>query len=210
MKLTSLTLTSYIGLLAFASLHAQEFQRFSFDAGGGFDTPVGNTGRELNTGWNVRGGAGVNINPYFGVMLDAGYDSFGINAATLNAVGVPGGDLHVFHATIDPVVHLNPKGRIDFYLTGGAGFFHRYQEFTQPTLAYSTGFNPFFGFFPVAYPANQILASYSVNKPGADIGAGVAFGSKWHGKFFAEARYDRIYMRNSHTDYLPVSFGFRW
>lgn len=107
MKLTSLTLTS-LGLFTFASLHAQEFQRFSFDVGGGFDTPVGNTGRELNTGWNVRGGAGVNINPYFGVMLNAGYDSFGINAATLNAVGVPGGDLHVFHATIDPVVHLNP------------------------------------------------------------------------------------------------------
>jgi hypothetical protein len=29
--------------------------------------------------------------------------------------------------------------------------------------------------------------------------------------FFAEARYHRIFMGNDlHTDYLPVSFGFRW
>jgi hypothetical protein len=43
-----------------------------------------------------------------------------------------------------------------------------------------------------------------------DAGAGIAFGTKWHGKFFAEARYDRIFMRNSHTDYVPIACGFRW
>jgi len=40
---------------------------------------------------------------------------------------------------------------------------------------------------------------------------GIALGTKWHGKFFAEARYHRIIMGNyGHTDYVPVSFGFRW
>ncbi len=74
----------------------------------------------------------------------------------------------------------------------------------------ATGFDPFFGFYPVAVPTTLILASYSVNKPGIDVGAGIAFGSKWHGKFFAEAKYDRIFMGQYHTDYLPVTFGFRW
>ncbi len=199
-----------LGMLAFASLNAQEVKRFSFEAGAGFVTPVGTSGQHLETGWDIRGGAGVNLSPYFGVMLNAGYDSFGINAATLNAVGVPGGDLRVFKATIDPIVHLNPKGRFDVYATGGGGIYHRTQEFTQPTVGYATGFDPFFGFYPYAYQANQVLASYTVNKPGIDAGMGLAFGSKWHGKFFAEARYNRIFMRNSHTDYVPVSFGFRW
>jgi hypothetical protein len=27
-------------------------------------------------------------------------------------------------------------------------------------------------------------------------GLGIALGTKWHGKFFAEARYDRIFMGN--------------
>jgi hypothetical protein len=76
-----------------------------------------------------------------------------------------------------------------------------------------TGFDPFFGFYPVGVPANQVLSSYSVNKPGIDIGVGIAFGSKWHGKFFAEARYERMFMGNrfsNDTEFVPVTFGFRW
>jgi hypothetical protein len=128
----------------------------------------------------------------------------------LNNIGVPGGGLHVFSATLDPIVHLNPKGHVDVYLTGGGGLYHRYQEFTQPNVAVTTGFDPFFGFYPVAVPVNQVLASYSVNKPGIDGGAGIAIGTKWHGKIFAEAKYNRIFMGNYYTDYVPVTFGFRW
>jgi hypothetical protein len=119
--------------------------------------------------------------------------------------------VHVFSATVDSIVHLNPKGRFDVYLTGG-GVYHYHQDFTQPSVATFTSFNPFFGgFFPVAVPTTEILGSYSVNKPGIDAGMGFALGNKWHGKFFAEARYDRIFMAsNRHVDYVPVSFGFRW
>jgi len=77
-------------------------------------------------------------------------------------------------------------------------------------VATTFGYNPFFGFFPTVVPATQILSSYSVNKPDVDVGAGIALGTKWHGKFFAEAKYDRIFMGTFHTDYVPVSFGFRW
>jgi hypothetical protein len=41
------------------------------------------------------------------------------------------------------------------------------------------------------------------------VGAGIAFGKKWGGKFFAEARYNRIFIGDRHTDYIPVTFGFR-
>ena len=116
----------------------------------------------------------------------------------------------MFSATLDPIVHLNPKGHFDLYLTGGGGLYHRYQEFTQPSVQVTTGFDPFFGFYPVAVPVTQVLGSYSVNKFGVDAGAGVAMGTKWHGKIFAEAKYNRIFMGNFHTDYVPVTFGFRW
>ena len=195
------------------ALSAQEFSHITGGFGAGFTQAVGDTGKRLDTGWNIRAGAGVNFSPYFGVMLNGAYDSMGINSATLTNIGVPGGRLSVFSATLDPIVHLNPKGHVDVYVTGGAGLFHRYQEFTAPTVDVVTGFDPFFGFVPVGLPANQVLASYSVNKPGMDIGAGIAFGSKWHGKFFAEAKYMRIFMgsnRASDTEYLPVTFGFRW
>jgi hypothetical protein len=134
----------------------------------------------------------------------------GINSTTLANFGVPGGGLHVFSATLDPIVHLNPKGRTDVYVTAGGGLYHRNQDFTAPSVGVVSGFNPFFGFFPLAVPTTQILASSSVNKPGIDAGAGIEFGSKWHGKFFAEAKYNRIFMGQFHTDYIPVTFGFRW
>jgi hypothetical protein len=133
----------------------------------------------------------------------------GINSTTLSNLGVPGGNVHILSATLDPIVHLNPHGRTDVYLTGGGGLFRWYQQFTQPSVAVVPGFNPFFGFFPTAIPTTQVLSSYSVNKPGVDVGAGVQFGSLWHGRFFAEARYEHIYMSHSHVDFIPVTFGFR-
>jgi hypothetical protein len=205
-----LVVTSGLLLLASTILGAQETQRFSFDIGGGFTNPVGNTGRHLDDGWNVGAGFGVNFSPHLGVMLDLGYNSMGINSGTLGNLGFGGGNLNVFSATIDPVVHLNPHGHLDVYVTGGGGLYHRYQDFTQPAVATVTGFDPFFGFFPVNVPVNQVVSSYSVNKPGIDVGMGVAFGTKWRGKIFAEARYNRIFMGAYHTDYVPVTFGYRW
>jgi opacity protein-like surface antigen len=184
--------------------------KFSFSIGGGFTRPVGNTSRNLDSGWNVRGGVGYKFTDRFGANLNLGFDSMGINSDVLNSVGAPGGDVHIFSATLDPIVHLNPRGHVDVYLTGGGGLFHWNQEFTQPTVSALPVYNPFFGLYPAGVPTTQVLGSYSVNKPGIDVGAGIAFGAIRNGKFFAEARYDHIYMTNSHVDYLPVTFGFRW
>src|SRR5579859_3967400 len=200
-----------IGFLFAATLGAQELSRFSFDLGGGFTQPVGNTGRHLDEGWNIRSGAGFNFSQYVGLMIQADYNRLGINGATLRSAGFPDGNVSVFSATLDPIVHLTPRSHFDVYLIGGGGLYRRTQEFTQPSFATFTGFNPFFGFYNAAVPTTQVLASYTVNKPGVNGGMGIALGTKWHGKFFAEARYHHIIMSNyQNTDYLPVSFGFRW
>lgn len=203
--------TAGVSLVFGVIANAQEVQRFSFDVGGGFTEPLGNTGRNLDIGWNVGAGAGFNFSQYVGAMIDVNYNRFGINGSTLNAVGFPGGDVGIFSATLDPIVHLTPHGRFDLYVIGGGGMYRQNQEFTAPTIAGITGFDPFFGFYTAAVPSTQVLASNSVVKPGVDGGLGVAFGTKWHGEFFAEARYNRIFMNNNqHTDFLPVTFGFRW
>jgi len=200
-----------LGLLIAGSLGAQEVSHFSFDIGGGFTNPVGNTGRQLDEGWNIRGGAGFNFSQNVGALVQVDYNRWGINGATLNNVGFPGGNVSVFSATLDPIVHLTPRGKFDLYLIGGGGLYRREQQFTQPTVTAFTAYDPFFGFYTAAVPTTEVLSSYTVNKPGVNGGAGIAFGSKWHGKFFAEARYNRIFMSNNmHTDYIPVTFGFRW
>jgi hypothetical protein len=205
----SLVLLVGAGLLGLGVAGAQETSGFAFSVGTGFTTPVGATGRYTDVGWNVGAGAGYNFSPYVGALVDLDYNRMGINSSTLADFGAPGGGVHIFSATLDPIVHLMPKSHVDVYVTGGGGFYHRQQDFTAPTVAVAGSYG-FFGYYPVAVPGTVILSSSSINKPGVDIGMGFAFGSKWHGKFFAEAKYNRIIMGQFHTDYVPVTFGFRW
>lgn len=193
-----------------ATLGAQEVPKFAFSAGAGFTTPVAAAGNNLDMGWNLRAGFGTYFTREFGVNLDFGFDRMGITSSQLTNLGYAGGDSDVFSVTLNPIVHLLPHGPVDIYATGGGGFYHYYQNFTQPAVVTGFGFNPFFGPFPYTGVANVTVASYSTNKPGIDAGMGVAFGHKWGGKFFAEARWDRIFLNNGYKfDFVPVTFGFR-
>jgi opacity protein-like surface antigen len=205
-------LTSSFGLLIAFSMSAQEVPPFTFNIGAGFTNPVGNTGSHLDTGWNIGAGAGYNFNSVFAVKAEFQYNDFGINRATLLNIGVPDGSVRLWSLTLNPVVHLNPhRGPVDVYVTGGGGLYHRTQEFTAPTIATVTGFDPWFGFFfPVSVQANQVLASNTVNKPGFNVGMGLSFGTKWKAKAYAEARYHRMFIGDFHMDYLPVTFGIRF
>ncbi|HEY7338564.1 MAG TPA: outer membrane beta-barrel protein [Bryobacteraceae bacterium] len=201
-----------IALLFAAAVSAQEYHHMTFDFGTGFTTPVNVSADHLDTGWNIQGGVGANFNPWIGAKVQVGYDSMGINRRTLFNIGFPGGNVHVFSATLDPIIHFNPHSPVGFYAIGGTGLYRRTQEFTAPTITTVTGFDPFFGlFYPVGIPTNQVLASYTVNKIGINAGGGFEFGPRRRGKIFAEARWTRIFLTsNIHTDYVPVTFGFRW
>jgi hypothetical protein len=198
--------TSCFALLFGGTLSAQEYSHWAFDIGGGFTQTVGNTGRSLDNGWNLGGGVGWNFSPYLGAMVQTNYNSLGINSTTLSNIGVPGGGVHVFSATVDPILHLHPHGHWDAYIVGGGGLYHEYEDLTAPSAGGFYG-GPFFGF----YPGQVILSAYSVNKPGANIGAGVALGTKWHAKFYAESRWNHVFGSNGqHLDFVPVTFGVRW
>jgi hypothetical protein len=204
-------LASGIGVLLIGAISAQETPRATFNVGGGFTQTLGATGRRIDPGWNFDAGAGYNFHPYVGLMLQFNYNQLDVNTATVNALGFPAGNIRQWSLTLDPVIHTNPRGPVDLYFIGGGGLYQRTQEFTQPATAVVTGFDPFFGFYQFGVPANQVVASYTVNKPGVNGGMGVSFGSKWHVKFYGEARYHRMFLGNDrHTDLLPVTFGIRW
>jgi hypothetical protein len=206
-------LATFLTLCALAALPASaQLSHFTGQIGGGFSEPVYDIGNRLNTGWNVTAGVGANVNPRFGLMLDFMFNDFAINRTTLNSLQVPDGTTRVWGFTLDPVVHLNPEGATDFYLTGGGGIYHRTVEFTQPALATVSVFDPFFGIiYPANIGVNQVIGSYTNLKGGLDGGAGVAFkiGSS-HVRFFAEAKYHHIYTRPAATTIVPVTFGLRW
>jgi len=139
------------------------------------------------------------------------YNSMGINSTTLQALEFPGGNTHIWAFTADPVLRLNPHGKLDLYLTGGYGVYHRHVEFTQPTIASFTVFDPFFGlFYPVGVPANQVLLEYSTTKGGVNGGGGISMPlGHSRARMYLEARYHQMYTKRP-TAFLPVTFGFRW
>lgn len=188
--------------------------RFTGSIGVGFTEPVKDIGSRLDVGWNIAAGAGINLHRNFGINLDFMFNDLAINRATLDNQQVPDGTTRVWGFSLDPIVHFNrsDEARTDFYLTGGAGIYHRTVEFTQPAIATVAVFDPFFG---VIYPANigvnEVIASRSNVKGGLDIGGGVSFRvGSGRAKIFAEARYHHIYTRDTPTTLLPVTFGIRW
>jgi opacity protein-like surface antigen len=203
-------IASGIGLLLAGAVFAQETPKFTFNIGGGFTQPVGETGARLNNGWNLGAGAGYNFTSHVGALVQFSDNQSDINRATLNNLGFPGANVNIWSLTLNPIVHTNPRGPVDLYFIGGGGFYHWRQEFTAPDVAAVTGFDPFFGFFQAVVPTQDVLSSYSVNKPGVNGGLGLAFGTKWNLKFYAEARYHRIIFGDRHADMLPVTFGVRW
>jgi hypothetical protein len=206
MRISALVLS--LGLMAAGGVYAQETQPFSFAVGGGYTNSLGSSGRYLDNGWNVQAGGGFNFNSHLGAMLDFNYNSLGINSATLGNLGAPGGGVHIMSFTIDPIVHVAHYSHVDFYLIGGGGLYHRYDNLTAPSVGFAPVITPL-GFFNTPVVGETVLASYSINKPGFDAGAGIAFGTKWHAKVYAEARYNRM-LTSTPTDFIPVTFGVRW
>lgn len=202
-------LLTTILMLVGSLVSAQESNRFTYGLGAGFTTGVGTTGSYVDMGWNVRGNAGINFNNWLGVNLNVGYDSMGINSATLANIGAPGGFMSVFSMTVDPEVHLTPKRRADLYVFGGGGWFRQEEEFSQPSTNLTPPSYPTLGFYSGF--SNSAVGNYSVNKAGIDAGLGVNIKALGSGKIFAEARYDRIFLTNGyHSDFVPVTFGYRW
>ncbi len=202
-----------LGALALARPSAAQ-GLFTGKIGGGFTEPVWDIGNRLNRGWNVTAGAGVNLTRegHVGVLGEFNYNRFGLSNGALNAANVPGGDMSLWSFTANPRVRLNPRGKVDFYLIGGGGVYHRTIDFTAPGFSNITAFDPFFGIlFPATISTTQVLASRSNTKGGLNGGAGFEIKlGQGNAKFFGEARYHHMYTRPTATTFVPVTFGFSW
>ena len=132
-QMNKLAFSSCFGLVCMGTLSAQEVSHFSFELGAGFTQTVGNTGRYLNDGWNLQGGVGYNFSPYIGVAGRGRLQFAGLQRHDVRQLaGIPGGDVNMFSATIDPIVHLTPRSHFDLYAIGGGGLYHWYEQFSAP------------------------------------------------------------------------------
>jgi len=151
--------------------------------------------RNLNdVGWNIAGGAGI-TGRYFGVMLDATYNEFGIGRRTLFQNGADDGHQRFWGFTLDPVFHVNQRGPVDFYITGGGGIYGAQTSLNQR-------------FYSGNFYRNDYYFRSTTYKPGVDGGVGFAYsigGSRI--KVFAEARFHHVFTSGTESSFIPVTLG---
>jgi hypothetical protein len=211
--------TSLYTLLAFTltcctplSLAQSEDHHFTANVGAGFTAPTGRISNSLDIGGNVQAGAGFNFNRYLSINGTFAFQGLGITRSALSAVNEPDGNGRVYTLTVDPKFTFPLRGRSGFYLLAGGGWLRRTVQFTQPTVATTFVFDPWWGYVgPALVQANQVLGSVSENAGVWDIGGGMNFPlPRTRVKLYLEARYYDGLTNSTHTSLVPITFGIRW
>jgi hypothetical protein len=183
----------------------------TFHAGAGYTSLVGPITHSLDNGWNIQAGGGYMFTPNFGLIGDYHYFGLGVPMSVLNSLSVPDGSAWVHALTFGPEIRLAPDSKIDPYIIGEAGWYRRTVQFTRPTTATVTAFDPFFGFFPAVIPANQVLGTIQRDGFGGNAGVGFAVRIReGRAKVFAEARYHYAMHARRDTQIVPFTVGIRW
>jgi hypothetical protein len=126
----------------------------------GLSTPTNPVATRLDAGWNLAGGVGV-THGSLGILVDAMFNDFGINQAALVRAGARGGSQKYWAVTVDPIFHVNQRGPVDFYLTGGGGLYSRITKYRASS-----------GLVGQDSGRYDLISSETLYKPGVNGGAG--------------------------------------
>jgi hypothetical protein len=170
-------------------------------------------------------GGGLNFNKHVALLAEYQFMDDKLPGYLIAEAEAQGGHAHIWSLTLDPVVDLFPKASNDIYVTGGGGFYRKVSSFTDPEEEEECYY------FCEVYEANVVVAHFSSNQGGFNIGAGyqhrvgeMAGDSKT--RLFVEARYVEVlspavtglspngsgYITtvNADTKMVPVTVGVRF
>ena len=209
----------FAGLLCKAQAARADGQRqdhsCTVDAGGSYAIPKGLDGKNFENGWGVRGGVGVALwqtkeKRGWSVFLSShyNYDKFRAMKEALATAKMDNGQLDAatsahggFTAvTLDPEFRYAVDRRLNFYGSGGFGWFRRTVDFE--------GVNP----GTLTQPDVGSFGRVASNSGVYDIGGGVNVGRKRSGglMIFVEGRVYHGAAINRSSTLVPVSAGIRW
>jgi hypothetical protein len=205
-----ITLGGWIVLLWAATAPAQS--NWNVEVGGGVTAPTGDISSHLTKGWNIDLGGGYEFNKTLELDANFVFNGLGVSKAALQALQMPDGNARVMSLTVGPKVHFPIASSLSGYVAGGAGWYRRTVEFTQPTVAVVDIIDPWWGYLgSEIVPANQVLGSVSRNAWGVNGGGGVSVALGHSGaELFAEVRYHYAHINPTRTSIVPVTFGVRF
>lgn len=187
------------------------FSHFAFEAGAGFNAPIGNDGPYITYGGNFTVGGGLHFTKRLTVLGEFQFLDNKLPGAFVAAGGGQSGNAHIISLTASPVIDLFPKWTNSVYVTGGGGYYHKSTNFDIQECCDFEGF-----------PVNVTANSFSSNQLGGNLGLGFSHrlgGINGDGqtKLFAEARYVYIHTPPitqtnglGTTELIPVTLGVRF
>ncbi|WP_263356883.1 porin family protein [Acidicapsa ligni] len=187
--------------------------RIAFEAGGGFNAPIGNDEPFITWGGNFTVGAGLHLQRHLSLLAEYQFMDNKLPGALISDAGAQGGHAHIWSLTLDPVVDLFPARKNDVYVTGGGGFYRKVTSFTDPEEVIQCYY------FCEVGVVDVVVSHFSSNQGGLNFGVGFTrkLSSDSNLKAFAEARYVWINTPGlgeqdglGTTGLIPVTFGLRW
>jgi hypothetical protein len=123
---------------------------WTFEAGGGFNAPLGNDTPYITWGGNFTAGGGLRFSDRLSVLAEYQFMDNKLPGGLIAAVnsgcsdcGVTGGNAHINAITGSPVFDLTPKWSNGIYVVGGFGYYHKSTNFQSPEEA----FDPYYGYY---------------------------------------------------------------
>jgi hypothetical protein len=200
------------------------FSSLAFEAGGGFNAPIGNSSNYITWGGNFTAGAGLHFSRGVSLLAEYQFIDDKLPGNLIAETGANGGNAHIWSLTLDPVIDLFPKSTNSVYITGGGGFYRKVTNFTDPE---ETEYCEYF-YCGIA-TENVVVGHFSSNQGGWNAGGGFTHrvgGLSGDGrmKLFAEVRFldvDTPAVISSPnglgtttvaagTKVIPITLGARW
>src|ERR1700677_701723 len=200
------------------------FHSLAFEAGGGFNGPLGDSSNYITWGGNFTLGGGLHFNKRFSLLAEYQFMDDKLPGNVIAETGATGGDAHIWSLTLSPVIDLFPKATNSVYITGGGGFYRKVTNFTDPEEAEYCEY-----YYCGVTTENEVVGHFSSNQGGFNIGGGFTHrvGGVYNDgtmKLFAEVRYLDVFSPASAiapnglgtatvgtgTRLLPITLGLRW
>ena len=193
----------------------KEFKNWNFNVGGGANVNSGPTKKFVRGGGGTFGaGVARNYSKYFGFRLDVQFDNLPLRNTALQLAQAPGGNNHVYTATLDPIINIPATRLWSGYVVFGPSYLHRSGKLDSSTAVPGEVCNAFYAWwgrcFAGSLPLTVNFLRASENQFGYNIGGGIARKVYNNIEIYADFRIIHGDHNNITTDVRPITMGVRW
>jgi hypothetical protein len=231
MRIQSLIVLGFLAVLLAAPAQAQESASpFNIDIGGGIGVPLSRTSDFAGVSGAFQVGGGPNITSHQSIVGEFLWQGLPPNRTALQALSslacaAPSttsaacglnSSRNLYALTANYMYHREGR-RYGFYLIGGGGWYYRYGQLKNATVAPGTVCEPVWDWWGYScvngfVSTNNTLVSKGLSSGGVNAGGGLTINlTEQHVKFFIEARYHYSPQGGKvSTQIVPVIMGIRY